>query len=136
MGMYTSLECNAIIKDEYCDKIHKIVYDNFEWKDLFDHYFVQNKQAHHIPYMNTISIQPKNVFDGKNLTIDCDVINYAHVCDDFYFFLLRISEKIIEFKTHYEEDYDWNTEDTERNNYWKNYLTNEYETIIYKREDK
>lgn len=132
MGMYTDLVCKAIIKDEYRDKMYKRMYEDFEWKDLFDHYFVENESANHIPYMNTIGLKPENIFNGINLVIDCEVINYFDVCDDFFDFLQEISEEIIEFKTHYEEAYDWNDDYTERSNYWKNYLTNGYETIIYK----
>jgi len=122
--MYTDLICKAVIKDEYCDKINKKINEDRDWKDLFDHYFVDNIRADFIPYGEYGIVELNN----KIFYCKCSLKNYADTYDDFFEFLKTISDEILEFKTNYEEAYDWNYDYTIKKIYWKNYLTDQYDT--------
>lgn len=127
MGMYTDLICKAVIKDEYCNKIYKIINQECEWKDLFDDEFVNNSYADWIPFGEYNDAK----FDNNILSFECSLIDRDMTYYDFFEFLKTISDEIIEFKTHYEDAKEWIDKDTEEI-YWKNWLTDKYETTIYK----
>lgn len=139
MGMYTDLICTAIIKEEYRDRIHKVVFesDMFEyknsWSDLFKEEwaeeFIENERADMIPFGEN-NLKEEEIFDGVKLHIECSIKNYEYTYEAFYEFLKEISDEIIEFKTYFEECYDYTDDGYVYR--WFNYLTNKYEDVFSK----
>lgn len=137
MGMYTDLVCEAKIKEKYRERIHKIVFENtlespIYWETLFPEEFAEDfttdDRASMIPFGEN-NLKCEELFDGVIFRINCSIKNYTCTYEAFYEFLKEISDEIIEFKTHYEENWDWN-EDKQMYEYaWKNWLTNEYEYV-------
>lgn len=141
MGMYTDLICEATIKEEYRDRIHTRVFndDLFDhstsWKSLFSEEFasdfVNDERADMIPYAES-TLTSEEIFDGRVLKIDCSLKNYTDTYEKFYEFLKVISEEIIEFRTYFEENYEWNYKTDMKTYFYKNYLTGKYDEYYSK----
>ena len=136
MGMYTDLVCTAIIKEEYRDRINNLVFnsslfdDKNSWQDLFKEDwaedFTENERAVMIPFGEN-QLKKEEIFDGVTLHIECSIKNYESTYEAFFEFLKEISDKIVEFKTLFEESYEY------INNgcvyFWFNHLTNKSENV-------